>query len=159
VSGDPNSTYSASGGQVACNAVSVLACNDTVGWKFVDALWNMITPTGEYRYYNGLLYMMGLLHCSGQFKIYGNPNLVSVKYNSDNRVPEMSVLSAHGMMTITDVSGRLVAQFNAGAGLSLAVHNETIAFPSKALHLPVGVYFVKFQTDKGVVAKKLMLIK
>ena len=159
VSGDPNSTYSASGGQVACNAVSVLACNDTVGWKFVDALWNMTTPTGTYRYYNGLLYMMGLLHCSGQFKIYGNPNLVSVKYNSDNRVPEMSVLSAHGMMTITDVSGRLVAQFNAGAGLSLAVHNETIAFPSKALHLPVGVYFVKFQTDKGVVAKKLMLIK
>ena len=36
---------------------------------FVDALWNMPVPSGEQRYYDGLLYLMSLMHCSGNFRI------------------------------------------------------------------------------------------
>jgi oligosaccharide reducing-end xylanase len=36
--------------------------------KFVEELWSTPTPDGLERYYEGLLYMMALLHCSGEFK-------------------------------------------------------------------------------------------
>ena len=38
--------------------------------KFVEALWNTPTPDSLERYYEGLLYMMALLHCSGEFQIW-----------------------------------------------------------------------------------------
>jgi oligosaccharide reducing-end xylanase len=38
---------------------------------FVDALWNSPIPSGEQRYYDGMLYMMSLLHSSGNFRIWG----------------------------------------------------------------------------------------
>ena len=38
---------------------------------FVDALWNTPTPYGEQRYYDGMLYLMSLMHLSGNFKIWG----------------------------------------------------------------------------------------
>jgi oligosaccharide reducing-end xylanase len=37
---------------------------------FVKALWDMAIPTGQYRYYDGLLYMLSLLHASGRFQLY-----------------------------------------------------------------------------------------
>jgi oligosaccharide reducing-end xylanase len=36
----------------------------------VDALWNAPVPEGYSRYYDGMLYMMSLLHASGQFRIW-----------------------------------------------------------------------------------------
>ena len=38
--------------------------------KFVAALWNTPAPAGIERYYEGLLYLMALLHCSGEFQIW-----------------------------------------------------------------------------------------
>ncbi len=55
---------------VATNAVASLAATDPRARKFVDALWNTSIPSGRYRYYDGLWYLMGLLHCSGQFRIW-----------------------------------------------------------------------------------------
>ena len=40
---------------------------------FVEALWASSPPTGQWRYYDGLLYLMGLLHVSGEFRIYDAP--------------------------------------------------------------------------------------
>jgi len=57
-------------GLVAVNADASLAATDPRGKKFVEALWNTPTPDGLQRYYEGLLYMMALLHCSGEFKIW-----------------------------------------------------------------------------------------
>ena len=62
-------------GLVAVNAVASLATADPRAEKFVEALWNMPTPSGTERHYEGLLYMMALLHCSGEFKIWGPPTL------------------------------------------------------------------------------------
>jgi oligosaccharide reducing-end xylanase len=56
-------------GLVAVNAVASLAATDSArAKKFVEELWNTPTPDGLERYYEGLLYMMSLLHCSGEFK-------------------------------------------------------------------------------------------
>jgi hypothetical protein len=58
-------------GLVATNGVASLAAGDTVrAKKFVDALWQLDVPSGFlFRYYDGLLYMMSLLHASGRFQI------------------------------------------------------------------------------------------
>jgi oligosaccharide reducing-end xylanase len=60
-----------SAGLVAANAVASLAATRSLAKDFVEALWNLPVPesAGE-RYYGGLLYLMGLLHCRGQFQIY-----------------------------------------------------------------------------------------
>jgi endo-1,4-beta-D-glucanase Y len=58
-------------GLIAMNAVASLAATDQErAAKFVDALWELEPPTGKWRYYDGLLYTMALLHASGNFRIY-----------------------------------------------------------------------------------------
>jgi oligosaccharide reducing-end xylanase len=58
-------------GMVSTTAVGSLAATDGPNAKaFVDALWNTPVPSGEQRYYDGLLYLMSLLHASGNFRIY-----------------------------------------------------------------------------------------
>ena len=58
-------------GMLSTTAVGSLAATDgTVSKAFVDALWNTPVPSGEQRYYDGMLYLMSLLHASGNFKIY-----------------------------------------------------------------------------------------
>jgi oligosaccharide reducing-end xylanase len=56
-------------GLVAMNAVAALAATTPHAWDFVAELWNTKIPSGQYRYYNGLLYMMAMMHLSGQFQI------------------------------------------------------------------------------------------
>ncbi|MGF7182215.1 oligosaccharide reducing-end xylanase [Tunturiibacter psychrotolerans] len=58
-------------GMVATMAVASLAATNNHANAFVENLWNSATPYGEQRYYDGLLYLMGLLHCSGNFRVYG----------------------------------------------------------------------------------------
>jgi oligosaccharide reducing-end xylanase len=57
-------------GLAAMNAVASLASTDPRGKKFVEVLWNLPVPSGFYRYYDGMLYLMALLHCSGEFKAW-----------------------------------------------------------------------------------------
>jgi oligosaccharide reducing-end xylanase len=57
-------------GMVATTAVGSLAATDGPTSKaFVEELWNTPVPSGEQRYYDGLLYLMSLMHCSGNFRI------------------------------------------------------------------------------------------
>ena len=57
-------------GLIATNAVAALAADREKGEQFVQALWNQELPTGQYRYYDGLLMMLGFLQVSGNFRIY-----------------------------------------------------------------------------------------
>ncbi len=59
-----------SDGLTATNAVVSLAATQPRARAFVEALWNLPTPSGEWRYYDGLLYMLALLHCGGEFRIW-----------------------------------------------------------------------------------------
>jgi oligosaccharide reducing-end xylanase len=58
-------------GLVATNGVASLASTDRArARRFVDALWNLEVPKSRtFRYYDGLLYMMSLLHASGRFQV------------------------------------------------------------------------------------------
>jgi oligosaccharide reducing-end xylanase len=57
-------------GLVAMNAVACLAATRDVRREFVMALWDTPVPKGLYRYYDGMLYMLGMLQVSGRFRIY-----------------------------------------------------------------------------------------
>ncbi len=57
-------------GLVAMNAVATLASTNDNRKAFVKELWDAQVPTGLYRYYDGMLYMLGLLQVSGNFRIY-----------------------------------------------------------------------------------------
>lgn len=68
--GKPLSTRHSTG-MVATTAVASLAASDTLEARaFVKELWDTPVPSGEQRYYDGLLYMFSLLHTSGQFHIW-----------------------------------------------------------------------------------------
>jgi oligosaccharide reducing-end xylanase len=58
---------------IAMNAVASLAATQPRAKQFVEALWNTPVPTGQWRYYDGMLYLFGLLHCSGEFHIWPPP--------------------------------------------------------------------------------------
>lgn len=67
--GQPLSTRH-SEGMLATTAVgSAAATEGPVSKAFVEALWNAPVPSGEQRYYDGMLYLMSMMHCSGEFRI------------------------------------------------------------------------------------------
>ena len=57
-------------GLASMNAVASLAATQARSWRFVDELWSARPPHGTWRYYDGMLYMLALLHVSGQFRPY-----------------------------------------------------------------------------------------
>jgi oligosaccharide reducing-end xylanase len=58
-------------GLVAMAAVAGLAADKELARPFVQALWDMAPPSGRWRYYDGLLYFLGLLQASGRFALHG----------------------------------------------------------------------------------------
>lgn len=59
-------------GLTGANAVAGLSAKDrATARKFTDALWNTPVPTGQFRYYDGVLYLMSLMHTGGEFRIWG----------------------------------------------------------------------------------------
>jgi oligosaccharide reducing-end xylanase len=58
-------------GLIATNAVVSLAATHSRAREFTEALWNTPVPSAfNERYYDGLLYLMAMLHCSGEFRIW-----------------------------------------------------------------------------------------
>jgi oligosaccharide reducing-end xylanase len=57
-------------GLVAANAVAGLAATHPRAMQFVEDLWNTPVPSGWHRYYDGMVYMLALLHCSAHFRIW-----------------------------------------------------------------------------------------
>lgn len=55
-------------GLIASNAVAALLVEPALARPFVDALWALEPPSGQWRYYDGLLQFMALLHVTGRFK-------------------------------------------------------------------------------------------
>lgn len=60
-------------GLVAMNAVASLSATHPRAREFVGALRNTPVPSGTYRYYDGMLYLLAMLHCSGEFRIWMKP--------------------------------------------------------------------------------------
>ena len=57
-------------GLVAMNATASLAADHPRRLEFVRALWEQPLPTGRYRYYDGVLQLMALLHLAGEYRVW-----------------------------------------------------------------------------------------
>ncbi len=57
-------------GLIASNGAASLAASHPRAWGFVERLWNLEPPSGRWRYYDGLLSFMAMLHASGRFRVY-----------------------------------------------------------------------------------------
>ena len=51
------------------NAMLAFALSPTEGKPFLQAAWNAAVPTGTYRYYDGCLYLLSMLHMSGKLTL------------------------------------------------------------------------------------------
>jgi oligosaccharide reducing-end xylanase len=56
-------------GLVGVNAMLAFALQPTAGKPFVQAAWDEAIPTGQFRYYDGALYLLSMLHMSGKFTL------------------------------------------------------------------------------------------
>lgn len=67
----PREARLATGGLIAMNGAATvgLPAGDPLIKPFAEDLWNMEIPSGTWRYYDGTLYMLGLLACSGKFNV------------------------------------------------------------------------------------------
>ena len=81
---------------VATNAIASLAATHPRAARFVEALWNTDIPSGQYRYYDGLWYLMGLLHCSGEFRIW-TPAWAAAQPATTLRLNELEYLEMPGL--------------------------------------------------------------
>jgi oligosaccharide reducing-end xylanase len=57
-------------GLIAMNAVATLAATTDKRKDFVSALWELEPSSGQYRYYDGMLHLLGLLQVSGKFQAW-----------------------------------------------------------------------------------------
>ncbi len=55
---------------VLANGIAALASTNTDRASYVSAVWNMEPPSGDARYFSGILQMVALLILSGQFQVY-----------------------------------------------------------------------------------------
>src|SRR5580698_5767871 len=55
---------------LACNGLLGFGLPASSGTPFVQKLWSVAIPTGQYRYYDGTLYTIALLHVSGAFHLW-----------------------------------------------------------------------------------------
>jgi endo-1,4-beta-D-glucanase Y len=139
-------------GLIASNGAASLAANDSRAWKFVEEQWNLTPPTGQWRYYDGLLSFMALLHSSGNFKIYSSGLVVDPP---PNLVPTVSLTSPTNGSTLpagttsvtikasaTDSDGTLssVKFYN---GATLISTDTTAPYEATATGLTAGNYTFK----------------
>jgi oligosaccharide reducing-end xylanase len=57
-------------GATGVNAMLAFALPAAAATPFLQAAWNATTPTGQFRYYEGCLYLLSMLHLSGKFSLF-----------------------------------------------------------------------------------------
>ena len=58
-------------GMAGANGVGAFALTDeALAKEYVQKLWSTSAPSGQWRYYNGMVYFLSMLNASGRFKIW-----------------------------------------------------------------------------------------
>jgi oligosaccharide reducing-end xylanase len=65
-----NANNNGSTAMLACNGLLGFGLPASTGKPFVQKLWSVAIPTGKFRYYDGALYTIALLHVSGGFRLW-----------------------------------------------------------------------------------------
>ena len=125
--------------QVGSNGAAVLASRDTANWAFVRTAFDQATPSGQYRYYNGMVYMLGLLHITGNFKAWGSPGMLAmagVTAKSPVAASARAVLSGRNL-SLTGLDGSTVRLLDARGRVSLTsdvvAGSARLTLPSRGL--------------------------
>ena len=158
-------------GLVAMNATASLASSDKKSWSFLEDLWNISPTTGKYRYYDGCLYMMGLLHCSGKFRAYlsGNTPVVDVvngKISTTNAEFDLSADKKEDVTTKLILNGvRILSEIRnkntkLKEGEDYTISGDTVSIRKEYLSKQaVGVTKLTFVFDAGKNAVMSITIK
>ena len=96
---DPSESYTL--GETGCNAVACYALMDARGYdekikRNLDMAWKAKLMTGQYRYYDGLVHYLSMLHLCGSFKIWKNMSEdipLSYDVNNDGKVNVADVVN------------------------------------------------------------------
>ena len=56
--------------ELACDGLLGFSLPASSGNAFVQNLWSAAIPSGQWRYYDGTLYAVALLHVSGAFRLW-----------------------------------------------------------------------------------------
>ena len=157
-------------GLVAMNATASLASSDKKSWSFLEDLWNISPTTGKYRYYDGCLYMMGLLHCSGKFKAYlsgdtpvvvvnGKISTTSAEFDlsADKQEDVTTKIILNGVRTLSEIrNGNTVLE----KGKDYTISGNTVSICKEYLsEQAVGVTKLTFVFDAGKNAVMSITIK
>jgi oligosaccharide reducing-end xylanase len=73
LAGQPLNTGHGAGLTGTNAALALTSSRASLRTAFVRALWDAPAPSGQWRYYDGLLYTLGLLEVSGNFRVYHPP--------------------------------------------------------------------------------------
>ena len=157
-------------GLVAMNATASLASSDKKSWSFLEDLWNISPTTGKYRYYDGCLYMMGLLHCSGKFRAYlsGDTPVVDVNgkisttsaefdLSADKQEDVTTKIILNGVRTLSEIrNGNTVLE----KGNDYTISGDIVSICKEYLSKQaVGVTKLTFVFDAGKNAVMSITIK
>lgn len=137
--------------QVGSNAAAVLASRDTANWAFVRAAFDQATPTGQYRYYNGMVYMLALLHVSGKFRAWGSPGeiLIAGVSGKPGQNTKMGLSLRGRELSLSGLTGTTVRLLDAQGRVS-ATHGVTAG--SAQLTLPArGLWIVESGRSRSIV--------
>ena len=158
-------------GLVAMNATASLASSDKKSWSFLEDLWNISPTTGKYRYYDGCLYMMGLLHCSGKFRAYLSSNTpgvgvvngkISTKTaefdkNADKKEDVTTKLILNNVRTLSEIRNDKTVLVE---GKDYTISGDTVSIRKEYLSKQaVGVTKLTFVFDAGKNAVMSITIK
>ena len=168
--GTKNYSTDHSPGLVAMNATASLAASDKKSWSFLEDLWNISPTTGTYRYYDGCLYMMGLLHCSGKFRAYlsGDTPVVDVNgkisttsaefdLSADKQEDVTTKIILNGVRTLSEIrNGNTVLE----KGKDYTISGDMVSICKEYLSKQaVGVTKLTFVFDAGKNAVMSITIK
>ena len=151
------------------NATASLASSDKKSWSFLEDLWNISPTTGKYRYYDGCLYMMGLLHCSGKFRAYlssNTPVVVNGKISTTNAEFDLSADKQEDVTTKIILNGvRTLSEIRNGntvlkKGKDYTISGDIVSICKEYLSKQaVGVTKLTFVFDAGKNAVMSITIK
>lgn len=159
--GTPTEGTHTSTGLYAMNGAGTLASNSEQAWDFLDRLYSQAVPTGTYRYYDGLLHMLSLLHASGNFRIYKPDEITSIHNveapimkikvfpnpSTTGNVTVESELISNGSLELRDSAGRVILNSELVKGKA-EVNIET---------LPQGVYFLNVKNSIHNLTEKVII--
>lgn len=130
-------------GLVACNATGALASNQMVAWEFIDDFMATAIPTGQYRYYDGLLYYLNFLHVSGNFRIW-KPN-TGTGITDVSATPRIRIDG--GVIRLDGNAGGRYRIVNLGGGTVVMSGDVPSSATIDIAALPRGIYAISIEGE------------